>query len=181
MFRLSTLVILIRWRSEVPSAARDFFFFFLRNSPAARRRWPSYGVVADRWPRSRRKVMDYRTCARSFDSGAEHVGDLNPLAQCGCRDAARDFSFLPIRRRPGGAGRATGWSPTAGRKAAARVMDYRTCARSRFRLSTLVILIRWRSGVPSAARDFFLFAQLAARPRRATGWSSTAARLAPAR
>ena len=126
-----------------PSAARRAGFLFAQFTGGAGR-WPSYGVIADRWPQPR-QADGSRTCARS------EISAVHFIRWRGERRAPRRFSFCTI---PGGAGRWPSYGVIADRWPQPRQADgSRTCARSEI---SAVHFIRWRGGAERRARSFFL-------------------------
>ena len=146
--------------------------FFLLQFAGGAGRWPSYGVVGEGWPQPR-QADGSRTCARCRDFG-RHLVALSVGG--GRRRALRRIFFLHNSPAALAAGRATGWSPTAGRSRG-KLMGLGRVLAPRFRPG-MVVFIRWRRwAAPSAARDFFLYNSPAALAAgRATGWSATAGR-----
>ena len=72
-----------------PSAARDFLFAQFTGGAG---RWPSYGVIADRWPQPR-QADGSRTCARS------EISAVHFIRWRGGAERRAGFSFCTIHRR----------------------------------------------------------------------------------
>ncbi len=76
----------IRWRGGAERRA-GFSFCTIH-----RRRWPSYGVIADRWPQPR-QADGSRTCARS------EISAVHFIRWRGGAERRAGFSFCTIHRR----------------------------------------------------------------------------------
>ena len=121
----------IRWRGGAERRA-GFSFCTIH-----RRRWPSYGVIADRWPQPR-QADGSRTCARS------EISAVHFIRWRGGAERRAGFSFCTIHRR-----RWPSYGVIADRWPQPRQADgSRTCARSEI---SAVHFIRWRGGAERRA------------------------------
>ena len=149
---------LARWAA--PSAARDFLFAQFAGGAG---RWPSYGVIADRWPQPR-QADGSRTCARCRDFrpalASLSVGGAAP-------SAARDFLFAQFA---GGAGRWPSYGVIGDRwPQPGKLMGLGRVLAAEISAGTLVF-IRWRGRRRALRGIFFLHNSPAALAAgRATG------------